>query len=88
MGYYIDENSKEELAPIQGKAAFIEDDGGMIIPEPEEWREGIVCVVDQGPFDSAAYIFSPNELEEFKAIQRPKTWLYYEHAKNISGYGG
>ena len=88
MGYYINENSKGQEAPSNGKAQFIEADGGLVIPEPKEWKEGIVCVVENGFFDAAAYAFSEKEMKEFLHPDgRDKTWLYYPLAKNISGYG-
>jgi hypothetical protein len=88
MGYYINENSNGEEIPAKGKVRFLVTDGAMVIPEPEEWKEGIVCIVDNGPFEAAAYAYSASELEEFKYDDgREKTWLYYPHGKNISGYG-
>jgi hypothetical protein len=89
MGYYINVNSKGQDAPALGKANFILADGGMDIPEPVEWREGIVCVVENGFFDAAAYAYNEKELNEFLSPDgRDKTWLYYPLAKNLSGYGG
>ena len=88
MGYYVNQNSKGVDAPSKGKAAFFEADGAMAIPEPEVWKEGIVCVVENLNFDAAAYAYSESELNEFKAPDgRDKTWLYYPISKNLSGYG-
>lgn len=88
MGYYVNQDSNGQEAPPLGKVNFLERDGAMVIPEPVEWKEGIVCVVDNGPFEAAAYAYSESEMNEFKAPDgRPKTWLFYPAAKNISGYG-
>jgi len=88
MGYYINSNLKGKETPPSGKVDFLVNDGAMIIPEPNKWKEGIVCVVDNGPFEAAAYAYSEGEMEEFKINDgRPKTWLYYPPAKKISGYG-
>ena len=88
MGYYIHKDSKGNPAPsdYKGKIKLIENDGGLIIPTPKNWAEGLVCVVDNGFFAAAAYAYSPLEMDQFKLPDgRPKTWMYYKHAKQVAG---
>ena len=87
MGKYINENSKGQPVPEHGKGKirFLEADGGMVIPTPEKWVEGLVCVVDNFVFESAAYAFSEKEMEVFKGTKgRDTTWLWYPHAKKVA----
>ena len=88
MGYYINSNSKDEGLGATGKANGLALDGARIIPEPTTWQEGLVCVVENGPFDAAAYVYNEKEMKEFQnpSDYRRKTWLIYEHAKKLSGY--
>lgn len=38
--------------------------------------EGVVCVVDNGPFEAAAYAYSESEVNAFSHPDgRPKVWL-------------
>lgn len=84
MGYYI--NAPD--IPSTGKAsALISKYGAVRIDPPLEWKEGIVCVVENGMFDAAAYCFSQAEMDEFKSyVGRKKTWLFVPDADKLSGY--
>jgi hypothetical protein len=52
------------------------------------YQPNLVCVVENGPFDAAAFCFSENEFTQFNNPydSRPKHWLIYEHAEELSGY--
>lgn len=85
MGYYINEID-EKLPPSngKGKVKFILDNipGSKIIDTPKEWKEDIVCVVENSRFDAAAYAYSPEELNVFKTPDgRRKTWMIVPDAK-------
>lgn len=87
MGLYINQNSKGETLPAVFKATcLIEDGAKMLFSEPDKWEEGIVCVVNNGYFDAAAYVHSHEELEAFKSRvdPRPKVWLKYSKAKELA----
>ena len=87
MGNYINQDSQGNILPACGKAKKLVADGALIIPEPKEFKEGLVCVLENGLFDAEGYAFDKKEMEEFKRNDgRRKTWLYYEHAKKLSGY--
>lgn len=51
-----------------------------------EYVPGVtVCVVNNGPFETAAYAFCEEEFEVFASPDgRSKTWLMYEKAKELA----
>lgn len=85
MGYYINQNSKNQPLGSDKSAALIAD-GAKKIPQPEGYKENLVCVVSNGSWDAAAYIYSQGEFEAFADPNdtRRKTWLEYEHAKELA----
>ena len=94
MGYYI------EVPEDKGKAQQILDlFGGRILPEAPAFEdaganEAIICVVDNGSFEAAAFCYNPDELRVFKepdqGQQRPRTWLIIDRtkARQLTGYEG
>lgn len=91
MGYYINKTPKGPLKPKQKAAQLIQQGYAKQIPEPACLVEqaDVVCVVENGPFDAAAFIYSPDELEGFKCQDgRPRTWLAMDKgmAAQMSGY--
>lgn len=72
MGYYIP-------GPAKGKADYIiEKYGASRWSEPSrppKWEEinaseAIICVIDNGPFEAAAFCYSEKELEAFSQPDR------------------
>lgn len=86
MGYYINELPNGQKLPSKGKVnKLLTIEGAELIDEPEEWEEDIVCVVDNGPFEAAAYAYNENELRVFSYPDgRPKKWLKVPNAKQIA----
>lgn len=87
MGLYINKDSKGNLLPTTGKAFALQRDGAAIIPEPKQWDEGIICVVDNGFFDAAGYCFNKAELEAFRPTPsdtRKRWWLHWPLAKQLA----
>jgi hypothetical protein len=87
MGLYINSDSKGKPLPAIGKAAkLIEDGAELLFDDPKKWEEGLVCVVNNGPFEAAAYAHCESELKYFSDAydDRPKVWLKYAHAKNLA----
>lgn len=87
MGLYINAiNGKKP--PAKGKSDFIiENIPGTIVlsAKPQEWEDGLVCVVDNGPFEAAAYAFDADEMEVFKNTNgRPSKWLLVPNAKDYA----
>ena len=87
MGKYINSNSKGEALPAN-KAVGLLADGATLLPDgaPETFCENLVCVVDNGPFTAAAYVYSERELQAFNSPDdwRAKVWLQYEHAAKLA----
>lgn len=91
MGYYI--NTGENV----GKAEYLIERYGAqeMTGSPRSLRDlpsdlGLVCVVNNGPFEAAGFVFSDRELEAFTepTDYRFKRWLTMplDKAKELSGY--
>jgi len=91
MGFYIQ-------GPTKNKAAFIiVNYGGKIIAPPEKFSDipkdvGLICVVDNGAFEAAAFVYDEKEFEAFGSSSdsdfRPRTWMTMkrEDAIKLTGY--
>ncbi len=92
MGYYLNEDQSGNVLPRLGKAeVFLNNGDAEEIYIPKNYEEGLVCVVDNGKFDAALYIFSKNEFEYIinNPDPRPKIWLKFKDPdvpKKLSGY--
>lgn len=86
MGKYINQLSDGTPLKSKGKAKdLIEKEEALVIEEPKEWKDGIVCVVDNGMFEAAGYCYDERELTAFKyPCGRPKTWLYIKNANQLA----
>lgn len=82
MGKYINTNSKGELLPAKGKLQALIADGATEC----EAKIGAVCVVSNGAFDAAAWLYNERELKEFtqQGDFRAKRFLEYEHAESLA----
>jgi hypothetical protein len=82
MGMYINMNSKGEQLGHDKVQSLIAD-GATRIARPSEFKPNLVCVVDNGYFQAAAYCYSQGEFDAFTEPSdlRPKTWLSYPHAQ-------
>ena len=88
MGYYINQTSDgTQLEPL-GKAAALVADGATYTTSSEGFQDNLVCVVNNGPFEAAVYVFSEREFMDFNlpGDRRTKQWLIYEYAPILSGY--
>lgn len=89
MSYYIEVPDGHKKA-LQLEALY----GAEILKEAPLWgdhpNKAIICVVDNGPFEAAAFCYSPQELTYFKqdSSGRPRTWLVmdYQKACELTGY--
>jgi len=84
MGYYINQTSDgRELAP-SGKARALLMDGAEVVDA--KFQPNLICVVDNGFFDAAAYCYSEEEFEAFNdpSDHRPKVWLVHPKAKELA----
>lgn len=83
MGIYLEADSKGERLGTKGKADKLIADGAVEIPLDQlVWQPFLVCVVDNGPFEGAAFAYSAREYMVFKTDRtlRPKRWLRAEAA--------
>lgn len=93
MGYYI--NTGENI----GKAEYLIINEGALelldvpnnLNELTDQKLGLICVVDNGPFEAAGFVYSDHELEAFSHNPtdfRFKRWLVMplDRAKELSGY--
>jgi hypothetical protein len=88
MGLYVNHNSAGMLLPANNKADYLLLDGGEEIPEPKEFVQNLICVIENGPFDAALYCYKKSEMDIAKNPQdsRPKRWIIYPYAAEITRY--
>ena len=89
MGFYI------EVPDRKNKAQQIVDlYGGKIVSIPPLFEDitpdkAIICVVDNGPFEAAAFCYSQSELIAFSYYDgRSKIWIIMDRKKacKLTGY--
>ena len=84
MGKYLNTDSRGRNLPSTGKAKTLIDDGAQIV-SGEQFEENLICVVENGLFDAAAYAYSESEFKVFKMDDgRSKTWLIHPDAKTLA----
>lgn len=87
MGKYINKLPDGTILPAHGKADKLLTIPGALETNgaPSEWKDNIVCVVNNGPFEAAGYAFDEQELKVFaRPDGRPKRWLLIPNAKDIA----
>ncbi len=92
MGYYI------EVPNVKGKAQQVIDIHGaeLLVRAPLSLSDippdkAVICVVDNGPFEAAGFMYSEMELQYFRSEvpgRSPHQWLTMDKAKacELSGY--
>lgn len=88
MGYYINHTSdgKHIGTNYSSKVASLINAGAKRT-DGSKFEENLVCVVDNGLFAAAGYVFSEDEYKEFSRPDgRERTWLIVEDAKKLSGF--
>lgn len=95
MGYYINppdhrSHGKGEWLIENHDAIEVSTKEALQILESQDTNTGVICVVDNGSFEAAAFCFDKREFEEFSfsGDNRPKRWFSIdrEKAKQLSGY--
>lgn len=93
MGYYIEcDHHKGKAAQIIAALDALEisqQEAGELVASSEKCA--VICVVDNGPFEAAAYCHNPAEFTTFSRADdpRPKTWLLVNdknRVEELSGY--
>jgi len=92
MGYYIETSSSTNKAAeicANHNARRVTQEGAE---RAFDDGKGVICVVDNGPFEAAAFIYSKREFDEFSQANdfRPRTWLVMDRneAEQLSGFKG
>lgn len=78
MGLYLEVDSKGEPLGTRTKANKLIADGAEEITTTPTYQKNLVCVVDNGPFEAAAFCFSRREFTAFFTSQndgRRYRWL-------------
>ena len=86
MGYYINSTSNGTPLPAKNKADYLILDGAKEVEA--KFQPNLICVVENGMFDAAAYAYDESEFNEFNNPNdyRKKIWLVHPKAKELSGY--
>jgi hypothetical protein len=87
MGKYINQTSREQLgSSFASKCKGLMEDGAKPISTPTEFKENLVCVVDNGLFAAAGYCYSAEEFRAFNSSSdtRRKSWFTWEKAEEYS----
>lgn len=82
MGKYINVDSKGTPLPSSGKVAALLNDGAT--RTSAEFQPNLVCVVNNGMFEAAAYCYNESEFKEFANTSRPTTWLIVPNAESLA----
>lgn len=86
MGKYIS-NINGKTLPSKGKTQYILNNVEECyqIATPAEFKEDLVCIVDNGMFEAAAYCYSANEMRSFRNDDgRRKQWLIVPNASSYT----
>jgi len=90
MGYYLEVPSPQQrfhkaktLCEIHGGIEISLEEAQSLIKDLE--NTAVVCVVNNGIFEAAAYCYSEEELQAFSRDDdhRPKTWLAFHNVNDI-----
>jgi len=84
MGKYVNNTSTGTALPATGKADLLIEDGATEV-SGNKFEENLICIVENGPFDAAAYAYSESEYNEFKKDDgRTKRWVTHPKASEIA----
>jgi len=87
MTKYIEAINEKEL-PIKNNVHIILNKiaGSFVLEGPPAiWIEDLVCVIDNGVFQTVFYVSDEHELNDFKLqSQQEKTWMHVPNAKQYT----
>lgn len=85
MGKYLTKDMEGKSLHTNHKAHQLMKSGAKIIGEPAELIPDLVCVVENGLFDAAAWADTEEEMNRFKRPDgRRKIWLIVPGAETLS----
>lgn len=84
MRRYINKDSKGKLLPSRDKVSALLADGA--IRTTNRFQPNLVCVVENGPFDAAAYCPEEQDYIAFTHSEdrRVKHWLVFNKANELA----
>jgi hypothetical protein len=88
MGRYINQTSKGHVGTsYSAKCKALMDDGAILIAKPDKFVPNLVCVINNGIFGAAGYMYNENELKVFtdEHDTRPKTWFIWDKVEKYAG---
>lgn len=88
MGKYINQTSNGAMgSSYNSKREALIADGAKVLINPTRFVNNMVCVVNNGIFAAAAYVYSEGEFVEFSNVEedpRPKTWFIWDKVKEFA----
>ena len=89
MGMYINYTSKGDKLPDTGKFQALNRAGDIeefFFAWPEKWEPNLVCIVNNGNFEAAAYADTPDEMRRFMRPDddRPRIWCIVKDAAKLA----
>jgi hypothetical protein len=87
MGKYINQTSNGSIgSSYKSKCEALVADGAKVLINPIRFVNNMVCVVNNGYFAAAAYVYSESEFVEFSSEEdpRPKTWFIWDKVKEFA----
>jgi len=88
MGKYVDQTTKGQVgASFEAKCKALLEDGAIIVPKPDKFIPNLVCVIDNGYFGAAGYMYSESEFKKFAdpSDTRPKRWFVWDKVEQFAG---
>lgn len=85
MGKYINQIDGTPMgSSFASKCSVLIEKGAQVIDKEElKYQEDLVCVVDNGFFGAAAYVYDQEEFDAFqptKTDMRLRAWFKFENA--------
>lgn len=86
MGKYINQLPDGTILTAHGKVdSLLKIPGAETIKDPKEFQDNLVCIVDNGPFEAAAYAYDEEEMKRFlRSDGRPKQWMIVPEAHKLA----
>jgi hypothetical protein len=83
MGYYLNQDINGNPLPALGKVESLIASGAKK-NNGEAFVDDMVCVVNNGFFEAAAYLYSEEEYKYFKGMSNVKGFLVVPNAKSLA----
>jgi hypothetical protein len=88
MGSYINIIEGKPLGTsFDSKIKVLSEAGAMPVAVPTEWKEGLICVIDNGFMAAAGFAYDEGEMNAFieGRSSRPWLWMEFPNARQYAG---